>query len=140
MDGKIVDLRKSTAVSRSNNNKLINPNDIVISIDDDSDDNETQMNATNANNDIINEVMKNDNMHQLELVAKVDRMKRKAGEQLKCVLNNNVLSTPERKKVKKNATSAIQSYQKAKKNGTCDDLLELTELLFSKSPMVRNSL
>ena len=86
----------------------------------------------------MNEKMKDEDKKQLELHAKVDRMKRKAGEQLKCVLNNNVLSTPERKKVKKNATSAIQSYQKAKKNGTCDDLLELTELTVD-NPAVFNS-
>mmetsp|Transcript_22994 Transcript_22994/g.28204 ORF Transcript_22994/g.28204 Transcript_22994/m.28204 type:complete len:83 (-) Transcript_22994:292-540(-) len=67
-------------------------------------------------------------------------MKKRAGDQLKNALKGSsagVLSTPDRKE-KKRAINAIHKYQKAKKDDTCDDLIELTTMTVD-NPEVFNS-
>ena len=54
------------------------------------------------------------------------------GDELRHSLDVDSKSTPQREK-KKIALNAIKKYQKAKKDGTCDDVLELTELAGASS-------
>ena len=107
------------------------PEDIVIAIDDDSADG-IKMKEWNGNKSTISKDFDDEDEDKLKkaIRSKIDRMKKRAGDQLKNALNKNsaVLSTPDRKKSKSDAINAIHKYQKAKKEDTCDDLLELTEL------------
>mmetsp|Transcript_13248 Transcript_13248/g.15418 ORF Transcript_13248/g.15418 Transcript_13248/m.15418 type:complete len:83 (+) Transcript_13248:4767-5015(+) len=67
-------------------------------------------------------------------------MKKRAGDQLRNALKGSsggVLLTPARKE-KKRALNAISKYQKAKKDDTCDDLIELTTMTVD-NPEVFNS-
>ena len=106
------------------------PEDIVIAIDDDSADG-IKMKEWNGKSTISKDFDDEDEDKLKKAIrSKIDRMKKRAGDQLKNALNKNsaVLSTPDRKKSKSAAINAIHKYQKAKKEDTCDDLLELTEL------------
>mmetsp|Transcript_12547 Transcript_12547/g.14156 ORF Transcript_12547/g.14156 Transcript_12547/m.14156 type:complete len:83 (+) Transcript_12547:3099-3347(+) len=67
-------------------------------------------------------------------------MKKRAGDQLRNALKGSsggVLLTPDRKE-KKRALNGISKYQKAKKDDTCDDLIELTTMTVD-NPEVFNS-
>ena len=120
------------------------PNDIMISIDEDDTSGSDEVIVLNGKNirEEIDDVKNDDNLVmklQVE-VEQVDWMKKRAGDQLRNALKGSsggVLSTPDRKE-KERALNAISKYQKAKKDDTCDDLIELTSLTVD-NPEVFNS-